>query len=344
LKEGPEKLAITVKMDINYQGELISKKIEPSKVKIDKVFSYKQVFQIINDEENDYSDGWIQNLKEMKNLAKKLNINRLQKGAIDFEREELKIELNENKNVKNVYPKKRNWAHKLIEEFMIMANETVSSFLERKDRHSIFRIHEKPSNKKLKEFKKLLEIFNIETPNISMDQIRKVLKKISDTPYESFLKLQLLKSMKQARYSYYNIGHYGLQSESYTHFTSPIRRYPDLLIHRIIKGRNFKKDYVRRVTKYISEVERNVERAQRESYDIKILRYIDKQDDDRKYEGLILNKDVDKFVIELLNYQIRGIVYNRNINISREQLYPGEIVDVKVVFVDPIYKILELKI
>ncbi|TYB30862.1 MAG: VacB/RNase II family 3'-5' exoribonuclease [Candidatus Mcinerneyibacterium aminivorans] len=344
LRKGPEKLAITVKMDLDYQGELVSKKIDLSKVKIDKVFSYRQVYEIINNNNDEYPLEWKQNLIEMKNVAKKLNINRLQKGAVDFEREELKIELDENKNVKDVYPKKRNWSHKLIEEFMIKANETVSSFLEKTDRESIFRIHEKPSNKKLKEFKKLLEVFNIKTKNISIDQIRKVLKKISDTPYESYLKVQLLKSMKQARYSYYNIGHYGLQSESYTHFTSPIRRYPDLLIHRIIKGRKFKKDYLRRTTKYLSEVERNTERAERESYNIKILRYINNQPDDKEYEGLILNDDVDKLAIELINYQVGGIAYNRNVNLNRDEIYPGEIVKVKVIFVDPIYKILELKV
>lgn len=344
LKEGPEKLAITVKMKLNYQGELVFKKIDLSKVKIDKVFSYKEVFNIINDNGEKYPSAWKNNLIEMKNLAKKLNINRLQKGAIDFERQELKIILDKNKRVLDVYPKKRNWAHKLIEEFMIITNETVSSFLEKQDRQSIFRIHEKPSNKKLKEFKKLLEVFNIKTQNISIGQIRQVLKKINNTPYESYLKLELLKSMKQARYSYYNIGHYGLQSESYTHFTSPIRRFSDLLIHRIIKGRNFKKDYLRRTTKYLSEVERKTKKAERESYNIKILRYINNQPGDKRYEGLILNEDIDKLSIELLDYQIGGIAYNRNVDLKKDEIYPGEIVDVKVIFVDPIYKILELKI
>lgn len=344
LKEGDTKLAITVKMTINNEGGVTDSDIILSKVKIDKVFSYKEVYEILQGKEKKVESEWVDNLRDMKKLAKLLKEKRIEKGTIDFDKDELKITLNEDKSVKNIKIIERNWAHKLIEKFMICANETVSSTLEKKDRESIFRIHEKPSRDKLRDFRELLEMFDIHAKDISIYEIREIMKKISDTPYESYLKLELLKSMKQAKYSYYNIGHYGLQSRSYTHFTSPIRRYSDLIIHRVIKGRRFKKDYLKDITKYLSEKERKIEQAERESYEIKILRYLDEQPKDTYYDGLVVKKLHDKLAIELINYQIGGIAYYKNVSVDDVELFPGKVVKVKVVFVDPIYRVLELKI
>ncbi len=205
----------------------------------------------------------------MYELAQILNRKRVKRGSIDFDLPEPVIEFDEFGLMKSVSPSERNWAHRLIEEFMLAANETVASHLEQRGVPSLYRIHEKPDAKRIYDFETLAASFGyslgvgalpikrvqtkgdkrhyresgrraptIELPeevHITPRMYQKLVQKIAGKPEERVLSFLMLRSLKQARYSEVNEGHFALAAPVYTHFTSPIRRYPDLIIHRILK-------------------------------------------------------------------------------------------------------------
>jgi ribonuclease R len=210
-----------------------------------------------------------ENFDLMYELAQILNRKRVKRGSIDFDLPEAVIEFDEFGLMKSVSPSERNWAHKLIEEFMLAANETVASHLEQRGVPSLYRIHEKPDAKRIYDFETIAASFGyslgvgalpikrvqtrgdkrhyqgsgrraptVELPeevHITPRMYQKLVQKIAGKPEERVLSFLMLRSLKQARYSEINEGHFALAAHSYTHFTSPIRRYPDLIIHRILK-------------------------------------------------------------------------------------------------------------
>ena len=205
----------------------------------------------------------------MYELAQILNRKRVKRGSIDFDLPEPVIEFDEHGLMKSVAASERNWAHRLIEEFMLAANETVASHLEQRGVPSLYRIHEKPDAKRIYDFETIAASFGyslgvgalpikrvqtrgdkrhyresgrraptIELPeevHITPRMYQKLVQKIAGKPEERVLSFLMLRSLKQARYSEVNEGHFALAAHAYTHFTSPIRRYPDLIIHRILK-------------------------------------------------------------------------------------------------------------
>jgi ribonuclease R len=210
-----------------------------------------------------------ENFDLMYELAQILNRKRVKRGSIDFDLPEPVIEFDEFGLMKSVAPSERNWAHRLIEEFMLAANETVASHLEQRGVPSLYRIHEKPDAKRIYDFETIAASFGyslgvgalpikrvqtrgdkrhyresgrraptIELPeevHITPRMYQKLVQKIAGKPEERVLSFLMLRSLKQARYSEVNEGHFALAAPAYTHFTSPIRRYPDLIIHRILK-------------------------------------------------------------------------------------------------------------
>jgi ribonuclease R len=209
------------------------------------------------------------NFELMYELAQVLNRNRVKRGSIDFDLPEPVIEFDQYGMMKSVTPSERNWAHRLIEEFMLAANETVASHLEQDGIASLYRIHEKPDPKRIYEFEQIAASFgyslgvgalpvkrvttradkrahygsgrrapSLELPEevqITPRMYQKLVSKITGKPEERVLSFLMLRSLKQARYSEVNEGHFALAAPTYTHFTSPIRRYPDLIVHRLLK-------------------------------------------------------------------------------------------------------------
>src|SRR5437867_3672522 len=205
----------------------------------------------------------------MYELAQILNRKRVKRGSIDFDMPEPVIEFDDLGMMKGVSRSERNWAHRLIEEFMLAANETVATHLEQNDFASVYRIHEKPDPKKIFDFETIAASFGyslgvgalpvkrvqaradkrahygsgrrapvIELPeevHVTPRMYQKLVQKLAGKPEERILSYLMLRSLKQARYSEENEGHFALAAPSYTHFTSPIRRYPDLIVHRILK-------------------------------------------------------------------------------------------------------------
>ncbi len=273
----------------------------------------------------------------MKQLAKVLRDKRIKNGSLDFDPIKSKVELDENNEPVNVIPEPRNFAHNLIEDFMITANCAVAEFIENRKAPSVYRVHERPDEEKVKEFLKILKYFKIPFTHSSFENpldYQRMLNKLKKTPLASFLEQAFLRSMKIAVYSPVNIHHFGLALRSYTHFTSPIRRYADLLVHRIlafilygddgskieagcdnITAKKIKQipdwlnvEYLKSASNAISKREKLSADAEREYVDFKKMQFL-KKNARAVYEGFITNVINFGFFVDIKGFFIQGFVH-----------------------------------
>lgn len=279
-------------------------------------------------------------LLKMRMLAKTLRNKRIKNGSLYFDPIKSKVELNEDNEVLNVIPEPRNFAHDLIEDFMITANCAVAEFIEAKKVPSIYRVHERPDEEKVKEFLKILRYFKlpfVHGPLENSLDYQEMLNKLKENPLSSFLEQAFLRSMRIAVYSPVNIHHFGLALASYTHFTSPIRRYADLLIHRILafmlygddggkktfkagssgygdagKDKNVPEwlnlDYLRVTSNIISRREKLSTDAEREYSDFKKMQFL-KKNEQAVYDGFITNVVNFGFFVDIKGFFIQGFVH-----------------------------------
>ena len=276
-------------------------------------------------------------LVSMKSLAKTLRDKRAKNGSLDFDPIKSKVELDENNEPVSVIPEPRNFAHNLIEDFMITANCAVAEFIESKRVPSVYRVHERPDEEKVKEFFKILKYFKIPAPKGSLENpsdYRNMLNKLKETPLASFLEQAFLRSMRIAVYSPVNIHHFGLALKSYTHFTSPIRRYADLLVHRILafilygdgggtagteRGKDIAGDikkmpewlnaeYLKFASNAVSRREKLSADAEREYVDFKKMQFL-KKNSQAVYEGFITNVVNFGFFVDIKGFFIQGFVH-----------------------------------
>jgi ribonuclease R len=259
-------------MEIDSHGEIVSYELGEGVICSAQRMTYTDVNAVLEGDQGvqrRYAP-LVSNFHLMYELAQILNRKRVKRGSIDFDLPEPVIEFDEFGLMKSIAPSERNWAHRLIEEFMLAANETVAGHLEHMDVASLYRIHEKPDPKRIYDFENIAASFGyslgvgalpvkrmqmrsdkrarygtgrqapvIEVPedvHITPRMYQKLVQKIAGKPEERILSFLMLRSLKQARYSEENEGHFALAAPSYTHFTSPIRRYPDLIVHRILKA------------------------------------------------------------------------------------------------------------
>lgn len=235
-----ERLCMTCQMRIDAQGNLLNYKFYPALMYSNARLTYTQVDNILRNQDQNLSKKYnsvIDNLMALHALYKVLKIARKKRGVMDFDRIESQILFNDNGKIDNIIAKKRNDAHKLIEECMLMANQATAKFLSHNDEDFLYRIHPKPKAEKVKVLRQFLSAVGLtleggETPE-SKD-FAKVLTLAKGREDENIIKTVVLRTMQQAVYTPANEGHFGLAFEDYTHFTSPIRRYPDLLVHRAI--------------------------------------------------------------------------------------------------------------
>jgi ribonuclease R len=223
----------------------------------------------------------------------------------------------------------RNVAHRLIEEFMLAANESVAAHLEQAGEAMIFRIHERPNPKRVLEFEEVAiqfgyslspgaapvkrfrdEVIALDNPNLTSRNYQKLVAKIEGKPEERILSYLMLRSLKQARYSNENVGHFALAASSYTHFTSPIRRYPDLIVHRVLAahldGKHYEAD-MKAIAEQTSETERRAAAAERELVEWKKIKFMIEHIGD-EFDGLITSTTRFGFFVELANLFIEGLV------------------------------------
>ena len=239
LKPDVERLTFTVEMDFDRYGMKTGSQFYPSVIKSNERMTYTSVKKILIDQDEEERSRYKHLLKDfelMGELCGILRAGRLARGSLDFDLPEPEILLDLQGNPEAIIRAERNFAHMIIEEFMIAANESVAEHIERLEVPCIYRIHEEPDPMKLEDVMKVVKPLGI-TPKKTFrpKDFSELLKSIKGTPGEEVVNYIVLRSLKQARYSSTNVGHFGLASGSYTHFTSPIRRYPDLVVHRILR-------------------------------------------------------------------------------------------------------------
>lgn len=241
LNEGEDRLALSVMMEINGKGETVNYKIAESVIKSKQRFTYTIVKAILDGSQYECEKykSFVKDLKLMNELSQILIKMRDRRGSINFDIPEVAISLDDLGDVVNIEPKERNESHMLIESFMIAANETIAKHFNDKKIPFVYRIHETPDAEKIANFFRLANGFGVKTKanpeNVTPMDLQQIMTEIKDKDSNYVLNKLCLRSLKKAKYSECCLGHFGLASTFYCHFTSPIRRYPDLTIHRIIK-------------------------------------------------------------------------------------------------------------
>lgn len=240
LNPGEDRLALTCEMEIDHQGNVIKHEIYPSVIQSKYRMTYNNVNQILDGDEElteEYSPV-VPMLKQMAELHEILFNKRHERGAIDFEETEAQIIVDENGKPIDIKLRERGTSEKMIESFMLAANETVAEHYNVKHVPFLYRVHEKPDEEKVKNFFEFAAAMGVQVKGnlkeITPKMFQNVLQSVVGTPEEQVVTIMLLRSLQQARYSDEPLGHFGLAAKYYTHFTSPIRRYPDLTVHRMI--------------------------------------------------------------------------------------------------------------
>jgi len=270
-----ERLCMTCEMNIDHEGSLIDYEFYPATMYSHARMTYTDVGKILEDKNqgliNQYSDV-MDNLTSLYGLYKTLRIARTKRGVMDFDRIESQILFNDNGKIDNIIARSRNDAHKLIEECMLMANQATAKFLAHHDEDFLYRIHPKPTQEKIEVTKQFLSAVGL-TLEGGMEpeskDFAKVLKQAKGRDDENIIKTVVLRTMKQAIYTPANEGHFGLAFDDYTHFTSPIRRYPDLLVHRAIyrvlnKKKHKPSNKMLEMGEHLSTTERRADDASRD--------------------------------------------------------------------------------
>ena len=322
LNAGEDRLALSCIMTFDQAGEMIDHEIVETVIHVDKRMSYNGVAKILdgNTEETGTDQEIVSMLLSMKKLSDILRERRGRRGSIDFDFPETKVILDENGKPVDIRPYERNGATKIIEDFMLMANETVAEEYYWRELPFIYRTHEVPDEDKIRKLSTFINNFgyHIHVRNeVRPKEIQKLLDKVDGTPEEVLISRLTLRSMKQARYTTENTGHFGLAAKYYTHFTSPIRRYPDLQIHRIIKenlrGRlnedriSHYEEILSRVAAQCSDRERRAEEAEREVVKMKKAEYM-RSHIGEEYDGVISGVTKWGIYVELAN-TVEGLVH-----------------------------------
>lgn len=324
LNAGEDRLALSCLMKIDENGTIVDHEICESVIRVDRRMTYTAVKQILEDEDEEQCrkyEEFVPMFREMARLSSILREKRHRRGAVDFDFPETKVILDEQGRPVELKAYERNTATKLIEDFMLAANETVAEDFFWREIPFVYRIHEAPDEEKIRKLAIFLHNFgytmHIGNHEVHPKEIQKLLAKVEGKPEEPMIARLALRSMKQAKYTPENEGHFGLAASCYTHFTSPIRRYPDLQIHRIIKetlrGRmdeeriRHYQSILEEVTKHASETERRAEEAERETVKLKKVQYM-KNFIGEEYEGVISGITKWGMYVELPN-TIEGLVH-----------------------------------
>ncbi len=328
LNAGEDRLALSCIMTINEKGFVIDHKIAETVVHIDERMSYTSVKKILEEEDALEIERYrelVPMFRLMAELSRILREKRTQRGSIDFDFPETKMILDENGKPIEIKPYDRNVATKIIEDFMLLANETVAEVYFWQEIPFVYRTHESPDEDKIKKLATFIHNFghsmHISNKEVRPKEIQKLLAKVEGTAEDALISRLALRSMKQAKYTPENTGHFGLAASYYCHFTSPIRRYPDLQIHRIIKenvrGRmnEDRRDHydkiLTEVAKQSSQRERLAEEAERETVKLKKVEYMSARIGE-EFEGVISSITKWGIYVELPN-TIEGLIHVTNL-------------------------------
>lgn len=313
LNPNENRLALSLKMRINKLGKVVDYKIYKSIIKSNYRLVYDDVNDYLDNKEKVYNDEiLIEKLELFDNLYKILKNKRDKRGAIDFNFTESQIDVNEKGDVLNISILERGSANKMIEEFMLVSNETIASLFAYMDFPSLYRIHEKPKDEKVESFKNILNTlgYNIKGKELHPKDFQEILKEVSGKDDESLVNMLMLRTMRKAKYTNYRDIHFGLATKYYTHFTAPIRRYPDLIVHRLVKdfldnkfeniSQSSLEKQLAKNAEHLSITERNSEECERDVEDLYKCKYMKKYIGE-KFKGIISTITDFGIFIELEN-------------------------------------------
>ncbi|MDO5135492.1 MAG: ribonuclease R [Eubacteriales bacterium] len=334
LNQGQDRLTLSCLMDIDQEGRMVSHRIAETVIRVDERMSYTDVKNILEETDPRAAERYHALLPmffAMKELSAILRKSRRHRGSIDFDLLESKILLDEAGRVVDICPYEANVATRIIEDFMLMANETVAEECCKEDLPFVYRTHENPDPDKVESLLTLLRNQGVavrkEGQEITPKEIQMILENIEGLPNEAQISRMTLRTMKQAKYTTHCTGHFGLAARYYCHFTSPIRRYPDLQIHRIIKDRlrgrleregrtQHYRELLEEVAVQSSACERRAQEAERESDKLKKAEYMAARLG-QEYEGIISGVTGWGFYVELPN-TVEGLVH---VNTLRDDYY-----------------------
>ncbi len=314
-----DRLTLTVELRYGSKGERRGVRFYPSVIQSQERLTYTIVRKILVDEDVDLRERCghlLSSLEAMTSLSRILRTMRMERGAIDFDLPEPEVILNLQGEPEEIIRAERNLAHQIIEEFMIAANEAVARFMTESRSLSIYRIHEPPEREAIEEFHRFVSQLGYKMgkgPVHSSKDLQRVLLEARGKPEERVINNILLRSMKWAKYAAQNLGHFGLASDAYTHFTSPIRRYPDLIVHRLLKRALAKakvdllEEDLEKRADHLSQRERVAMEAEREILDRYRVRFL-KEKVGEIFEGVISGVTPFGFFVELKDIFVEGLV------------------------------------
>lgn len=324
LNPGKDRLTLSVLLDIDRNGNFMKGRIRESVIRSQVRSSYNEVKAILEtgDVPEDRPDWYQDALRKMRELADILRKKRIQRGTLEFEFPETHVDLDDEGKPVNIYPYPVSFANNIIEEFMIAANEYVAETAFKQRLPFLYRVHELPDEDKLQRFTNLARILGVRVKlrgAPSPVQLAKILEVVKIEPYGLTLAQLLLRSLAKARYTPENLGHFGLASQFYCHFTSPIRRYPDLFIHRVLKAWLHNQVRTKRwlgevdsVAEHSSEMERTAMMAERDSIDQKAAEYMSQHIGDT-FNGVISGFNQAGIYVQLES-TVEGMIPFRSMN------------------------------
>ncbi len=297
---------------LSSEGQVLKTQFYPAVICSQRRFSYKEVFALL---QRPPVDPIEQMLHAANALTQKIRRARFKAGSLDLDFPETKIRLDEQGRVLRMEKVENDVSHQLIEECMLLANEAVAGRLMGLNRPALYRIHEPPDERRLQEYREEVLSHHIQCANLSNRlEVQKLLEKLNGLPIGQALKIGFLKSLMRARYAVEPLGHYGLAKKKYTHFTSPIRRYADLVVHRALfqqPGERVTLQPLKEVAQHISETERNSDDAERDSRDVKMFAFLNAQlrsAQPTRYPALITDVRNFGFFVDVTGLGMSGLV------------------------------------
>lgn len=327
-----DRLAMSVLVHLSREGEVLDHSFHRSIIFSRERTTYEDVQKILDGDvtaTHKYA-AIVPHVRNLGRLAQILLEKRRDRGAIDFDLPEPILTYDQEGVVEGIVKSVRLFSHRIVEEFMILANEVVAHHLEERDIPSLYRVHEEPDAAKIEEFAEIVMGFGLRfrTHRNSPAEFQKFIESIEGRPEERMLSYLMLRSFKQAMYSPDNVGHFGLASDSYTHFTSPIRRYPDLVVHRILKASMLRRRHgpgqaqLEAIASESSERERQADQAERELMDWRKMILLERHLGD-SFPGIIIAVWKDGFTVELIDMFLEGFVPVSDVPDDYYQLDPS---------------------
>ncbi len=322
LRPNEEKLTFSAVFEMNQKGDVINAWYGRTVIYSDQRFTYDQAQQIITGDSLHENDKLNLAIKTLDSLAKKMRQRRMSHGAISFDKTEVKFKLDEEANPIGVFVKESKDANKLIEEFMLLANRKVAEFIGKKKKTFVYRVHDEPDIDKLAALQGVITKFGYRIDTRSRDttsqSLNKLLSEVHGKPESNMIETLAIRSMSKAVYTTENIGHYGLAFDYYTHFTSPIRRYPDVMVHRLLQhyldgGKSAKADKYEEKCDHSSEREMMASKAERNSIKYMQVKYM-QDHPEQEFEGVISGVTEWGIYVEIIENKCEGMVRIKDIS------------------------------